>query len=486
MGKGRCDSSVADSCRKDKSCSEPKVFFGDTASAAINSALYLSKGYSNVHWIVEGTDAVTTDPRALDITYPLCTTNVRNSNFNPTKVFYLNPSVSAVKTCSSSDSEDDGADSCNKNLQVQSRTLIKRIGYGVSGDLIQYAPLDLFPMLSPETPTDILRFFKQNTLDQEYSKFEKSITCGIKEKWQLGVSDQPTTRKPAVTYTHRFVMQEAQNCSFDYQRNLFSDEYLAVADSDRASVYLESRGIHFDQNDDGTYDVNFRAGGNAEVIHSVKPSNIRFSYDPISSQRIATEGGLPAGCVKVPSEYRASVPVRRNIVKNLKCTRPNPVSVYGSGGFSLYNIDSSRNGNVVWGVYWHFSDIDQKDQSFFDTDGGTIGLIVEAINLSNTRNLSYNTARQQAEISFNSPEIECKWTNQFKKIVSGIHEAATGSGINVDMYVTLSNAGKMVSNDFITNTPEETVAPATYYNTFYNLNNNGQSCNTTGAFFNRK
>ena len=322
----------------------------------------------------------------------------------------------------------------DEDITTQQEQIIQfYVPSGALGDFISaYHIPRLGPWFTHSTETRAEKFFGQNTTKTPLNSQEVIVSNYLANLWGLTSTSSFIVKKPSILNCHyTFVVDNSDTI----EREIFLDYYQLVSQESNVDYITEKNNIKFEKITTNTYNIT----GTDLSLESVKPI---WKTNLYTYLRLATEGGLEPSPVQIPVFYRAVLPISQNAGSvDLTTLGDSGDLITTHIAFSLYDISSTKNSNLVWLVqcYTTTEDLSVVDPAGKYADTGKTLLIVEAICTKNRRNASYNMTEKEIQLKYNDKTVESGYLNQFAQIVSNVNAAYTGTTIPVDSLISDSS-----------------------------------------------
>lgn len=323
------------------------------------------------------------------------------------------------------------------NTQTE-QVLHYHVGAGPLGDFISaYHIPRLGPWFTHSLNGRLERFMSEYTIRSPLNNEELTIANKLKAVWNLPLTSSTIVKAPAILNSHYEFIQIKEDVA---TRELFLETYHNNNQASNVDYITEVDNLKLTPGaTGGLYDITYNSGTG---LMNVKPI---WRTNPFTYLRLATEAGIDAGILELPTFYRAVIPISIN---NSGTSGGIDLSNIATGEdlitthltFSLYDINNPKHSALVWlsQIYTAVEDLSVTDPAGKYADSGKTLLIIEALNTKNKRKASYNKSEHEIIINYNDRIAENGYLRQFAQVVSTIYQAYTGNSISVD--TLLANA----------------------------------------------
>lgn len=414
--------------------------------------------------IVPGVNHLDKFPYLDDASFPLDNLRYKLAFLHPSKIRYCTPGLSVL-----TDTTD---------YQGLSNISLLYTGQGPCGNYLYIPPMDFGPWFDSEVEQNATSFLKFVTHHAPYTHVETAVTQYIQATFNLATySDQGQgIYRPSVTYRHRFLRGEVDNKG-NYRRNYFQFFYNLVKEATikggvNINLYAESSQLSFSPGSStNLYNINFMAGHTTPI--SLSNQIVIWKTFHTTYQQLAVQGGLNPNRSRVPTSYRAVIPMSLAAAK-LDNIPPDHLTITSRGTFSLPDISTGEQSVICWLVSYYTTQQDIVTDHIADTTNSDAQclLVVEGLCRGNQREVGYNLYSEQNEVYLNNPELETRFMCDFRNIVSVIYTGYTGQPIPAFPNTGEICQGTCITNKYYTSQPPTQILPLIALNTIISIYNN--------------
>lgn len=322
----------------------------------------------------------------------------------------------------------------DEDVHIREEQIIQfHVPQGPLGDFISaYHIPRIGPWFTHSTESRAEKFFTRFTIKTPLNSQEVIISNYLINLWNLASTSSFIVKKPSILNCHYTFVN---NYSDTESREIFLDYHQLVSQESNVDYITEANNIKFEKITNNTYNIT----GSDISLESVKPI---WKTNLYTYLRLSTEGGLTPSQIQIPVFYRAILPISLNAGNvDLTMLSDSGDLVTTHIAFSLHDIKSTKNSNLVWLVqcYTVTEDLSVVDPAGRYADTGKTLLIVEAVCTKNRRQSSYNTAEKEIQLKYNERLVESSYLKQFAEITSNIYTAYTGATITADSLIVDSS-----------------------------------------------
>lgn len=198
------------------------------------------------------------------------------------------------------DNDNDDEDDTHMGKQEE-RIIQYYVGAGPLSDFISaYHIPRVGPWFTHSTSTRLAKFFDEFTMKTPLSPEERVIADRLSSIWNIPQTNSIIVKHPAILRSHYTFLQENNDV---HTRELFINEYNTINEADNVDTLTETARLTFSPTGgDNIYDISGR---------NVSLTNVKVVWrtNPYTYLRIATDGGLSPDPLKIPTFYRAVIPI---------------------------------------------------------------------------------------------------------------------------------------------------------------------------------
>lgn len=334
------------------------------------------------------------------------------------------------------------------------------ISNDVLGDVVNSYILPRFASWFPVRGTNSKaeQFMSNKSLPQDLTDAEQIVFNALKTRLNIKGAGTFLTALPSITNkTHPMILAQGNNID----RQLFLDIKNWVFSRSNVNLYTNVAGLKIAKQVGGTYNLYADAGLPATITNT----HITWALHPYQFLKIYYNSGLPPRTLQVPVIYRAVLSIPKNNFASgvdLTCAPHLGDLVTSFSGFSAATKNNSNNFEWIVEAYTAVEDLSAICCPVYADADNTL-LIIEAMKPRFTRTSTYNTAAQQIEISYNSPESEATTLREFATAVAAIYNSYVDPTVPLTYSQVLGESsictgGFCKDNVMVTSTPSQVTA----------------------------